>query len=62
MGCELTAIVWIARPYVAHCVVEMILKFLNVISTKSLPFYVIKMHYAHEGVVLKKDVFRVSKQ
>ena len=26
MGCELTAIVWIARPCVAHCIVGMIMK------------------------------------
>ena len=26
MGCDITAIVWIARLCVAHCVVEMIMK------------------------------------
>ena len=29
-GCVISAIVWIARPCVAHCVVGMIMKCLNV--------------------------------
>ena len=33
-GCEITAIVWIARPCVAHCV-EMNTKCLNVICVSS---------------------------
>jgi len=35
MGCELTAIVWIARPSVAHCA-ELIMKYLNVIHINPL--------------------------
>ena len=38
MGCELTAIVWIARPCVAHCVVEMIMKRTNVKRVNPFPF------------------------
>ena len=30
MGCEISANVWIARPCVAHCVVEMIMKCMHV--------------------------------
>jgi len=58
----ITAMVWIARPCVAHCVVEMITKCLDVLCTNPSPFYVINMHYACECVVLKKDTSRVSKQ
>ena len=46
---------------VAHCVVEMIMKCLYVLCANPSAFYVIKMHYACEGVVLKKDVSRASK-
>ena len=45
----------------AHYVVEMIMKGLNVLCENPSPFYVIKMHYTCEGVVLKKDFSRVSK-
>ena len=42
MGCELTAFVWIARPCVAHCVVEMIMKCLNVIRANPSPFMLLR--------------------
>ena len=58
----ITAIMWIARPCVAHFVVEMIMKCLDILCANPFPFYVIKMHYTCEGVVLKKDASRVSKQ
>ena len=45
MGCELTAIVRIARPYVAHCVVEMIMKCMYVKRVNPFPFHVFKVHY-----------------
>ena len=45
MGCELTAIVWIARPCVAHYVVEMIMKCLNVKRVNPFPSFMSKMHY-----------------
>jgi len=38
LGYELTAIVWIARPCVTHCVVEMIMMCLNVICANPFPF------------------------
>ena len=41
----ITAIMWIARPSVAHCVVEMIMKCLNVRHVNPFPFYMSKMHY-----------------
>ena len=46
----------------AYCVVEMIMNCLKVLCANPSPFYVIKMHYAYEGVVLKNDISRVSKQ
>ena len=54
MGCELTVIVWIARPCVAHCA-ELTIKCLNVIHVDPLPFHVLKLHYVHKGEILKKD-------
>jgi len=53
LGCELTAIVWIARPCVAHCV-ELIMKSLNVIYVHHLPFDVLKVHYVHKGEFVKE--------
>jgi len=47
---------------VDHCVVEMIIKCLDALCANPSTFYVIKMHYACEGVVLKKDASRLSKQ
>ena len=55
------AIVRIVRPCVAYCV-EMIMKCLNVLYANPSPVYFIKMHYTWEGVALKKDLSRVSKQ
>jgi len=46
MGCELTAIVWIERPCVAHCD-EVIMKCLNVLHVDPFPFHVFKLHYMH---------------
>jgi len=40
--CELTAIVWITRPCVAHRVVEMIMKCLNVILADHSPFMLLR--------------------
>ena len=45
MGCELTAIVWIARPCVAHCVVGMIMKCMYVKRANPFPFHVSQVHY-----------------
>jgi len=42
MGCELTPIMWIARPCVARCVVEMIMKCLNVIRANPFPFILLR--------------------
>jgi len=38
----ITAIVWIARPCVAHCVVEMIVKCLNVLCANPSPFMLLR--------------------
>ena len=38
----ITAIVWIARRCVAHCVVEMIMKCLNVLCVHPSPFMLIR--------------------
>ena len=45
MDCELTAMVWITRPCVAHCVVEMIMKCLNVKRVNPFPSFMSKMPY-----------------
>jgi len=39
---KLTAIVWITRPYVAHYVIEIIMKYLNVIRADPSPFMLLK--------------------
>ena len=54
MGCELTAIVWIMRPCVAHYD-ELIMECLNVIHVDAFPFHVLKLHYVHKGEIFKKD-------
>ena len=59
LGCELTAIVWIARPRVAHCA-ELIMKCLNVIHVDHLPFHVLQLHYVHKGEIFKEG-FHVLK-
>ena len=42
MGCDITATVWVARPCVAHCVVEMIMKCMYVKRVNPSPFHVFK--------------------
>ena len=42
MGSELTAIVWIARPCMTHCIVEMIMKCLNVRRANPSPFMLLR--------------------
>jgi len=59
MSCELTAIVWIARPCVAHCD-ELIIKCLNVIHVDPFAFYVLKLHHVHKGEIFKEG-FHVLK-
>ena len=51
MGCELTAIVWIARPCVAHCVVEMIMKCMYVKRVNPFPFNICLRYIMRECVM-----------
>jgi len=59
LNCELTAIVWITRPYVSHCT-ELTMKCLNVIHVDPLPFHVLKLHYVNKGEFFKEE-FHVLK-
>ena len=59
MGCELSVIVWIARPCVADCD-ELIMKCLNVLHVGPFPFHVFKLHYMHKGEIFKEG-FHVLK-
>jgi len=59
MGCELIAIVWIARLCVAYCN-ELIMKCLNVIYVDPFPFHVLKLHYVHKGEIFNEG-FHVLK-
>ena len=45
----------------AHCVIEMSMKCLNVIRANPSPFIFIKMHYACECGDLTKNVSRIFK-
>ena len=56
MSCELTAIVWIVRPCVAHCD-ELIMKCLNVLYVDPFPFHVLKLHYVHQGEIFKEGFY-----
>jgi len=48
-------------PCVAHCVVEMIMKCLNVRRVNPFPFYMSKMHYVWKCCDLTKNVSLVFK-
>jgi len=48
MGCELTAIVWIARPCVAH-VVKLNYEVFECVHVYPYSFRVIKFDYLHKG-------------
>jgi len=58
MGCELTVIVWIARPCVDHCVLEKIMKCLNVFCANPSPFMLLR-YIMHVKVLFWKRMFFV---
>ena len=59
MGCELIAIVWIARPCVAHDD-ELIMKCLNLLHVNPFPFHILELHYMDKGEIFKEG-FHVLK-